>query len=324
MPVNRRSARKFGQTAMNPLPLSIVPRTMVAKWWIGFNTVRGCSHFGIASTGLSAPEREDIGGLMKKLVSWACCADFENVAITVPMLIPERMQRQPAKSKSRTLPWKGTPKTKRMTAQQEERGDLGDNDFGGACGRHEELLDRSRFAFADHGGGCDKGTVEDEQQAEHAGDDEPGIDQSRVEEEVGLELDLTPAGDVRCLGLLDADVDSLLLQSVVVALDHALRVGAADVGRVGVGRVEHELNGGGTLPGEVARVIVWNDNSSVGVAAADSISELIDRGVVTREPKALALGKRGDEFAALWRAAVVDHRKAHIRDGGAERESEES
>src|ERR1035437_3503703 len=80
--------------------------------------------------------------------------------------------------------------------QQEERGDLGDDDFGGACGRHEELLDGSGFAFANHSRGCDKGTVKDQQQAENAGDDEPRIDQAGVEEKRWLELDLTAVGEV--------------------------------------------------------------------------------------------------------------------------------
>src|ERR1017187_11021942 len=92
--VKRSRARKFGQTSMNPLPLSMVPRTMVAKWWTGFSTVRGCSHFGIASIGLSAPDKEESGGVLKKLGRWACCADLLNVAMTVPMLIPDKMHRE--------------------------------------------------------------------------------------------------------------------------------------------------------------------------------------------------------------------------------------
>src|ERR1039458_713196 len=77
--VKRSKARKFGQRSTIPLPLSMLPRTITAKWWTGLNTVTGCSHFGIASTGLRAPDKEESGGLIKKAVSCACCADLLNV-----------------------------------------------------------------------------------------------------------------------------------------------------------------------------------------------------------------------------------------------------
>src|ERR1035441_3282839 len=207
--------------------------------------------------------------------------------------------------------------------QEEERRDFGDDDFRGAGGGHEELLDGSGFALTGHGGGGDQGTVEDEQQAEDAGDDEPGIDQAWVEEEVGLELDLAAAGIVGACGGLDVDVDSLLRQAGVVALDDAEGVGAADGGGVGVGGVEEELDSGGALASEVAGVVVGDNDSGVGVATADGVTKLADGGVVAGKAKALALGEGGDEFAALGRAAVVDHGEANVGDGGAEREAEE-
>ena len=61
------------------------------------------------------------------------------------------------------------------------------------------------------------------------------------------------------------------------------RVGAADGGGVGVGGVEQELDGGGALAGEIARVVVGDDHAGVGVAAADGVAELVDRGVVAGE-----------------------------------------
>ena len=50
-------------------------------------TVTGCSHRGIASTGLKAPDSVARGGFTKKLVNKACCADLLKVAMTVPMYL---------------------------------------------------------------------------------------------------------------------------------------------------------------------------------------------------------------------------------------------
>ena len=86
------------------LPFSRLPRAITAKWWIGFTTVNGCSHFGIASTGLKAPDNVANGGFTKKLVNNACCADLLKVAMTVPMLIPERIQSAPPPNTSSKLP----------------------------------------------------------------------------------------------------------------------------------------------------------------------------------------------------------------------------
>src|SRR5262245_20271715 len=82
---------------------------------MGLMTVRGCNHRGIASTGLKAPDNVERGGLMKKLVSKACCADLLRVAMTVPMLIPDRTQSAAAVSTSARLPRKGTWKANLMT-----------------------------------------------------------------------------------------------------------------------------------------------------------------------------------------------------------------
>ena len=37
--VNSASAATLGQSIASPTPLSIDPRTIVAKWWMGFTTV---------------------------------------------------------------------------------------------------------------------------------------------------------------------------------------------------------------------------------------------------------------------------------------------
>src|ERR1700687_5648011 len=81
---------------------------------MGLNCATGWSHFGIASTGVKAPEREVSGGFTKKSVSCACRADFVKVAINVPMLIPHNKQRAAAAITNKTFPRKGIPNTTRM------------------------------------------------------------------------------------------------------------------------------------------------------------------------------------------------------------------
>ena len=102
-----------------------------------------------------------------------------------------------------------------------------------------------------------------------------------------------------------------------------MRVGAADGGGIGVGGVQQELDGGGALARQVARVVVGDDYAGIGVAAADRVAELVDGGVVAGKLKALALGQGGDQLAAFGRAAVVDHGEADIGDVGAEGKAEE-
>ena len=58
----------------------------------------------MASTGFIAPDKEDNGGLMKKAVNCACCADLLKVAITVPRLIPDKMHNMPPNKTKSKLP----------------------------------------------------------------------------------------------------------------------------------------------------------------------------------------------------------------------------
>ena len=95
------------------------------------------------------------------------------------------------------------------------------------------------------------------------------------------------------------------------------------MGGIGVGGVQQELDGGGAFAGEIAGIVVGNDHAGVGAASADCVAELVDGGVVARRSKALALGQGGDQFAALGRAAVVDHGEANVGHRCAEREAEQ-
>ena len=93
--VNATSARKFGYKTESPTPFSITPRANTAKCFTGFRSVSGCIHFGIASNGVVAPDNIDKGGVTKKLIKFACCCDLVNVAMIVPIPIPESMHNIP-------------------------------------------------------------------------------------------------------------------------------------------------------------------------------------------------------------------------------------
>ena len=54
--------------------------------------------------GVNAPERLDIGGLTKKLLSWACSADFVNVAMNVPIPMPDSRHRAAPLATRKKLP----------------------------------------------------------------------------------------------------------------------------------------------------------------------------------------------------------------------------
>ena len=83
---------------------------------MGLNCATGCSHFGMASTGVNAPEREVSGGFTKNRVSCACLADLVNVAINVPMLIPHNRHKAAAATTRRVLPRNGIRNTTRISA----------------------------------------------------------------------------------------------------------------------------------------------------------------------------------------------------------------
>ena len=69
--VNIESTRKFGQSVSNPLPLIMLERAITLKWRIGLTRTSGCSHPGIASAGVMAPDAVVSRGFTKKLVSCA-------------------------------------------------------------------------------------------------------------------------------------------------------------------------------------------------------------------------------------------------------------
>ena len=97
----------------------------------------------------------------------------------------------------------------------------------------------------------------------------------------------------------------------------------ADLGGVGVGGVEEELDSGGLSAGKIAGVVVGDDYAGVGVTPADGVAKLVDGGVVAGQFEALAFGEGRDQLAALGRAAVIDHCETHVGHVGAEREAEQ-
>ena len=63
---------------------------------------------------------------------------------------------------------------------------------------------------------------------------------------------------------------------------------------------------------QIPRIVVRNHHSSVGLSLADRISQLVGRGIVTREAETLALSQRGNQFPTLWRPAIVDNGERYV------------
>src|SRR5262249_16743390 len=104
MSVMTKRPRKLGQRSTSPLALNRTARAPIVNWEIGLTTLRGCKQFGIASTGVKAPENDKRGGFTKKFVMKACRADLLKVAMTVPMLIPDITHKAAPLSTSARLP----------------------------------------------------------------------------------------------------------------------------------------------------------------------------------------------------------------------------
>src|SRR5579872_4789741 len=102
------STRKLSHSGSNPVPLIMLERAITLKWRIGLMRTSGWSQLGIASAGVTAPDAVVSRGFTKKLVSWACVADFENVAITVPSAMPDSVHRQAPQNTTNKLPLNGT------------------------------------------------------------------------------------------------------------------------------------------------------------------------------------------------------------------------
>ena len=60
------------------------------------NSNTGSIAGGYAARIIVAPDNIDNGGLTKKLINCACCCERVNVAMIVPMPMPERTQSMPA------------------------------------------------------------------------------------------------------------------------------------------------------------------------------------------------------------------------------------
>ena len=144
------------------------------------------------------------------------------------------------------------PRTARMKASVERNAE------------HElELLDRSRLALLDHGRRRDQRAVQDQQQTEDARGDEPGVDEPRVVEEHGHQMHLPARARVGYVSPLDAGLTSRASQLLVVALDHAFRIGLHDCRGIGIRGVQQKLHRRGAPAPQVASVVVQDDNARV-------------------------------------------------------------
>src|SRR3989442_4990309 len=83
---------------------------------MGLRSVSGCTHFGIASIGVSPPDSIASGGLMKKLISCVWLAERANVETKVPGAMADSKEHAHAASSSARPPRDGLADTRRATA----------------------------------------------------------------------------------------------------------------------------------------------------------------------------------------------------------------
>jgi len=98
---------------------------------------------------------------------------------------------------------------------------------------------------------------------------EPGIDQAGVVDESRHELHLSPAAYLRRSDMLKAGMNTHTLQSCVVSLDDAFRIGLADGGSIRVRGVQQELDRGGMSAVQIAGIVVGNNDSGVYLGLTD-------------------------------------------------------
>jgi hypothetical protein len=92
---------------------------------------------------------------------------------------------------------------------------------------------------------------------------------------------------------------------------------------VRIHRVDQELDGRLAAAGLVAREVPRDDDPGVEAPLAERPVEVGRGRVVPAHPEAAALGKDGDQLAALGRPALVHHAEAEVPDLGIEDEPEE-
>ena len=192
--------------------------------------------------------------------------------------------------------------------QDEERHDLGRHHLERAGRRHQELLDRAALLLADHRGRGHELAIQDDEHAEHPGDDEPRVHQARVVEERRPQLEGRRPRP-RTISVEKGD--------------GALHVTLGDLRGVRVCGVEEHLDGGGpsarTPPGEV----VGHHHPDVQPALGEVLPEQIRGRIGAGQAKRGILREHRDQLAALVRAALVDDAELQVPDVGVQGEAEQ-
>ncbi len=114
-----------------------------------------------------------------------------------------------------------------------------------------------------------------------------------------------------------------LQEAAVVGLYHAFRVTLPDSRSVGVYGIQQHLHI--RLPSalQVARIVVGDHQSRIKITPRNRLAQLINGGVISGQPEALALCHDGPQFAAFRSAAVINHPKPQVRHRGVQREAKQ-
>ena len=233
---------------------------------------------------MNAPESDVSGGFTKKSVSCACRADFVNVAMNVPMLIPHNKQSAAAAITNKTFPRKGIPNTTRMITTANVPIMHSSTKSGKSFATMICVVDAGDINSCSSVPASRSFTIAAAEISEpfrirstpripvtinHVGSS-PGLYKIR-----GMQQDHAEAAHVRRGDLLKPRVNSLARERLVVGRDHALRVSLADRCRVGIHGVQQHLHGGGPAALQIARVVVRDHEPGIQIAVRDFLAHFV-------------------------------------------------
>jgi len=142
----------------------------------------------------------------------------------------------------------------------------------------------SRLPLANHGSGANERALQDQQQAEHAGDDKHESTRPGYRENGRLQLDLTATGHARSVNWLDADMKSPDPQPGVESLDHAFCIPSTNRRRICIRGVQQELKSGLAIPDQVPRIVVRN-HIPRRLCLGSRHLQVVDRGIIAARRK---------------------------------------
>ncbi len=98
-----------------------------------------------------------------------------------------------------------------------------------------------------------------------------------------------------------------------VALDDHLGVAQSDQGRIGIGTIQKELNGGLKPLSQPTREVRWDGNPEIGSSRLEKTVHLLPRPHSVSDIEIFGLGEPADQLPAFKRSVQVQDRQREVR-----------